>query len=108
MSSSEYEKQDKYQKPVDYEQNLLQQMGRIAQYRSNNEFVKYIQGITALIIMLPKDLRTKSFDYKKELGLTYAVTADGIDKYDELWIFINELLEEANLIYRMSYIKTFS
>lgn len=108
MSSSDFERQEKYQKPVDYEQNLLQQMGRIAQYRSNNEFVKYIQGLTALIIMLPKDMREKSLSHKQDLGITFQVNIEGIEKYDQLWIFVNELLEEANLIYRMSYIKTYS
>ena len=104
----EYERQEKYQKPIDYETILGHQMSRIAQYRSNKERELYEESVDTLLIMLPKNLRDKALSFKQQEHIYYDMSEAGKIKYDTLWIQINEALEEHNLIYKTSYLKTYS
>ena len=106
--SFEYERQEKYQKPIDYETILGHQMSRIAQYRSNKERELYEESVDTLLIMLPKNLRDKGMELKTKENIHYDISENGKKKYDMLWIHINESLEEHNLIYKTSYLKTYS
>lgn len=104
----EYDKQEKYQKPVDYEIILGQQMSRISQFRSNKDIEMYEESVDTLLLMLPKKLRDQAIKYKRDNNIEYNVANNGKKKYDDLWVFINDLLEEANIIFKTSYIKTYS
>ncbi len=103
-----YERRNKYQKPVDYEQVLNMQMARIAQFRSNKDMEKYEESVDTLIFMLPSKLRESASEYKKKNDISYDISMQGKAAYDRLWRFINEELEKYNLIFRSSYIKTYS
>ena len=107
MTDEGYTIRDKYQKPVDYEQLLFNQMNRISNNRSAGDLERYIDSIETLIIMLPINLRDKAREYKKENNVTFGISEKNKKSYDDLLIFINEHLEKTNLIFRTSYIKTY-
>jgi len=102
-----YTVRDKYQKSIDYEQILFNQMNRIAQFRSNKDVDHYEFSIDTLIFMLPHELREKVLEYKHNNNIDYNTTKEGVIRYDDLWRFVNSVLEESNLIFRTSYIKTY-
>lgn len=106
-SDGSYTIRDRYQKSIDYEQILFNQMNRIAQFRSNKDVDHYEFSIDTLIFMLPRELRERVMMYKKDEGIVYNTTKEGIVRYDDLWRFVNNVLEESNLIFRTSYIKTY-
>jgi len=111
MSSSNddtFEIQNRFQHKLDYENIILQQMGRIAQHRSNKDLIHYQASIDTLVIMLPSVLREKVFEYKEDEGIGFSINTEGKTKYDLLWEYINKLLEENNLIFHTKYIKSYS
>ena len=108
MSPDEgYTIRDKYQKPVDYEQLLFNQMNRIAMARSQSNLENFQSSVNTLVIMLPKELRDKAQAYIKKNKIGYGLSAKQKQLYDSLWEYINEILEGSNLIFRTSYIKTY-
>jgi len=103
-----FEVQNRFQHKLDYENIILQQMGRIAQHRSNKDLIHYQASIDTLVIMLPSILRDKVLEYKEAEGIGFSIKTEGKIKYDLLWEFINKLLEENNLIFHTKYIKSYS
>ena len=98
---------EKYTKPIDYESNLSIQMSRIATFRSNRQYREYFTSVDTLVFMLPKKMRSDALEYKKNNNVSMDVCSYGVNQYDEFWMYVNELLEDANLIYRTGYIKTY-
>ena len=98
---------EKYTKALDYESNLSIQMSRIATFRSTQEYRKYFSSVDTLVFMLPSEMRSKALEYKKEYNVSMDVSNMGVERYDNYWMYINGLLEEANLIYRTVYTKTY-
>jgi len=103
-----FEKQDFYTQGLDYEGLLNQQIGRIASFRSMKDHKRYFASIDTLIFMMPTELRKKALGYKKDNNISFNLSSIGIEHYDNLWEYCNELLEEANLIFKSRYIKTYS
>jgi len=103
-----FEKQSRFQHKLDYENIILQQMGRIAQYRSSKDIIHYQSSIDTLVIMLPNTLRELIHDFKKQENIGFKIKLEGQNKYDLLWEYINKLLEENNLIFHTKYIKSYS
>lgn len=106
-STDEYDVQSRFQHKIDYETILLQQMGRIAQYRSSKELKYYQSSIDTLIYMLPLGLRNLALEFKHDNQVVFSMSSEGLNKYDQLWEYINGLLEENNLIYHTKYVKSY-
>jgi len=104
-STDEYTISEKYRKPLDYEKLLLDQISSISHYRNERKYQNYIVSIETLIIMLPNELRKTVMVYKKDNEIVYSL--GNKDKYDNLWLYINQLLEENNIIFKTSFIKTY-
>ena len=107
-TDDDFEIRSKFQQKIDYESVLLQQMGRIAQFRSSDSLKSYEISIETLLLMLPKSLREQAQEYREKEGISRSISNAGKHKYDLLWEYINELLEENNLIYHTKYIKSYS
>lgn len=103
----DFQKTSKYQKGVDYEQLLLRQMDRIAQFSSDKRLELYEASVDTLINMFPLSLQKRALEFKSQQGITFGISLEKKESYDRLWRFCNELLQEANLIYRTSYIRTY-
>lgn len=107
-TNDEFERQSKFQQKLDYESIIIQQMGRIAQFRSSDSLKSYEISIETLILMLPDNLRVEAKEFMKEKGIDRNISNVGKQNYDDLWEFVNRLLEENNLIYHTKYIKSYS
>lgn len=107
-TNDDFDIESRYHNKIDYETILLQQMGRIAQYRSSKELKFYQSSIDTLVYMLPVKLRTQALKYKNDNDIVFNMSSIGLHKYDQLWEYINNLLEENNLIYHTKYIKSYS
>jgi len=99
-----------YQRGLDAEALLIMHMNRSAMYR-DTDVKRYCSSIETLILMCPRKIRDKSFMHLKELGLERGRYGDvGEDKlvlYDDLQIFINELLEKGHMIWKTKTVKVF-
>ena len=103
-------KQHKYQQGLAYENVLTNYISYIANLRVNDP-KKYASSIETLILMCPKDIRVLCFDKMIDLGIErcsyLSMNADKMSKYDRLWEYINTVLEDKNMIFKTSYIKTY-
>jgi hypothetical protein len=94
-----------YRGMLNYEAILGGHIQKLMQYRDTDPY-QYHSGIETLIIHCPKQIRDKAFIMLHSLGLArgdYGSTKGYEDRlllYDDLLIYINELLENANLIFR--------
>jgi len=88
-----------------WETNLLSQSMRMAQYRDTNPH-QYASSIETFMLLCPSDISEKSFKELERLGLKHgeydSMTTDKIIKYDELWKYINSLLEKEGITWRKS------
>lgn len=75
----------------------------VMQYRDKN-LKQYASSIETLIIACPTGIRNKGLKKLTELGLKRCeyegMSSNKMRLYDDLWIYINELLEESNLIFK--------
>lgn len=96
-------KKDYYRGIINYEQILGTHITKMSQYRDSN-LKQYCSSVETYILMCPKGIRDKSMLKLKELGLTrgiyHSVTDERLSLYDDLWIFVNELLESEDLIFK--------
>ena len=90
-----------YYKQLNYEGALVEQINRIAKHVSESNKPNIVYSITALVHMLPHDMREKAFLFMKERNIDYNTSNDGINKWLELWAYCGTLLEEANLIFKI-------
>jgi hypothetical protein len=92
-----------YRGMLNYEAILGGHIQKIMQYRDTNP-KQYCSSIETLIIHCPRQIRDKAFVMLQSLGLTrghyLSINESRLLIYDDLLIYINELLENANLIFR--------
>lgn len=92
-----------YRGMLNYEAILSAHIQKLMQYRDSNPKL-YCSSIETLIIHCPKQIRTKAFRHLDDLSLIRGrylnINEDKLLVYDDLLIYVNELLEDANLIFR--------
>ena len=92
-----------YRGMLNYEAILGGHIQRLMQYRDTDP-KKYCSSIETLIIHCPKQIRDKAFIMMSELhilrGRYSSLNEDRLLIYDDLLIYINEQLEQSNLIFR--------
>ena len=103
ITLGEIEKATQFKGELNYELILSKQINRIAIYREVN-IKQYASSIDTLIIMLAKDLRREAKKERDRLGLILGdydnMNKDRQRKYDDLWIYVNDLLEDNKLIFK--------
>jgi len=99
-----------YSNKLDVEGLLLTHMNRIAIYREKNK-TQYCSSIETHILNCPKKIRTLGFKKLKDLGLERgdytAITREKFILYDDLYVYVNELLEKNHMIWKQKQVKTF-
>ena len=102
--------EDAFKSQLDAEGLLLMHMNRIAIFR-DTDMKRYCSSVETLILMCPRNIRDRSIDYMKQLGLQRgmysSITDDKRVLYDDLLIYINEQLEKQRMIWKKRSIKTF-
>jgi len=107
MTETEYDlftRKDYYRGVINYEGILSTHINRIASFRDQSP-KKYISSIETFILMCPITIRNKGLKRLSELGLIRGrynekTGEDHMIMYDDLWIYVNELLEKDNLIFK--------
>lgn len=99
-----FQRKDYYRGVINYEGILSTHINRIASFRDQAP-KKYISSIETFILMCPLVIRNKGLKKISELGLIRGrynerTGEDNIVKYDTLWMYINELLEKENMIFK--------
>jgi len=100
-------KESKFQNIINYENLLGQQINRIAEARTKKHLETYEEAVDTLVFMLPSKMRQDAVRFKDEHGIQYDMSYAGKMKYDKLWMHCNKLLEEGNLIFKVSNYDTF-
>jgi len=102
---------DAFKSQLNAESLLLMHMNRIAIYRDTDP-KQYCSSIETFIIMCPRFVRDKGMLQMKEMGLRRgdygSITHEKKVVYDDLWMFVNELLEKQRMIWKKRQIRTFS
>jgi hypothetical protein len=92
-----------YRGMLNYEGIIGGHIQKVMQYRDTS-LKQYCSSVETLIIHCPRQIRTKSYIRLHDLGLQrgsyLGITEDRLIIYDDLLIYVNELLEDANLIFR--------
>ena len=88
-----------YKQPLNYENGVLLPLVRdIAYWRVMNP--KACQsGIQTLCLMLPKDLRNQALKFWNKGTIYEDLTGDGKKDFDDLLVYILELLEKNNICF---------
>lgn len=106
----EYIRQEKTHSSFNIEGIIGGHMAHMAMYRDHNPR-QYASSIETLIVFCPSEVRKLAREKMKELGIRSCeytnLSSDQIRKRDALTEYINSLLEERNMIYKASYIKTY-
>lgn len=109
--TDEYYTEEGYRGQLDAEGLLIMQMNRISMYR-DSDIKRYCSSIETLIIISPKKVREKALTKIRELGLQrgryQTITEERLVLYDDLWIYVNELLEtKEKMIWKKKTTKTY-
>lgn len=92
-----------YRGAINYESILGNQITRVAVFRDTN-IKQYASSIETLIFMCPKAIRNTAIKKRDELKLSSceydSITPDRMKLYDGLWRFVNEELENRDLIFK--------
>ncbi len=110
MDEEYYGEEDSYKKQLDSESLLAMQLNRCAMYRDKN-IKQYCSSVETLSLLCPRKIRNKILEQFKILKLIRGrygvIDEDKLVTYDNLLIFINELLEKDKMIWKKREIKTF-
>jgi hypothetical protein len=102
---------DAFKSQLDAEALLLMHMNRIAVFRDTND-KQYCSSIETFILLCPRYVRDKGMEHITELGIRRGdysnITPEKKIIYDNLFIFVNELLEKQRMIWRKRQIRTFA
>ena len=103
ITPSDYEHAAKFKGELNYELILGKQINRVAMFRDTN-IKQYASSIDTLVIMLAEELRANARKKQQKLGISPSVyegmNNDKMRLWDELWTFINQDLEDHNLIFK--------
>ena len=110
MSDPNYSREYKFQQGLSYEAVLTNFIGHIAQWRVKDPKM-YASSVETLIMLCPHEMYEKGIERLSELNLSRCdyqhMNNEKMRLYDDLWRFMSKQLEDGNLIYRTSYIKTY-
>lgn len=95
---------------LDSEGLLCLQLNRMAMYR-DTDTRKYCSSVETFILQCPRKIRDKGLSKLTEKGLQRGkystITEDKLVMYDDLYVFVSELLEKAQMIWRIKTTRTY-
>lgn len=88
-----------YRQPLNYENGiLLPKIREISLWRDTS--IKYYEsGVITLALLLPKELRKLALDFMDGDTAREDLTADGKKDFDDLFVYILQLLEDHNICF---------
>ena len=89
----------RYTQPLSYENGvLLPKIRDISLWRDTDDKA-YESGVMTLSLLLPKELRAKALDFCKGNTITEDLTGDGKRDFDDLFVYVLQLLEDYNICF---------
>lgn len=93
-----------FRQPLTYENGVLLPFIRDIAYWRVMGPKSYQNGIQTLCLLLPKELRNQALKFWNKGTIHEDLTEDGKKDFDDLLVFVLELLEENNLCFpKISY-----
>jgi hypothetical protein len=104
MTEEQYDKQTNYRNILPIEILYQKQIDRCMEAYTDNNWPRFESGVNAAMMLLPQELREIAITYMKDNQIQYCNTADGRNKYMQLFCEITRLLTKAGIIWhRASY-----
>lgn len=89
-----------YRQPINYENGVLLPFLRDIEYWRVTTPKAYQNGVQTLCLFLPKHLRKQALKFWKHDSVTHEdLTMDGKIDFDDLLVYILELLEDNNICF---------
>jgi len=99
MSRGEQDSKRIYRNPLNYENGvLLPKIKDISFWRDTN-IKAYESGVITLALLLPKELRKSALSFFGNDTAKEDLTNDGKKDFDDLLVFILQLLEDNNICF---------
>ena len=93
-----------YRQPLNYENGVLLPLIRDIAYWRVTTPKACQNGVQTLCLLLPKELRKQALEFWKHDAVHEDLTKDGKKDFDDLLVFILELLEDNNICFpKLSY-----
>ena len=104
MDSLTSESKRIYRQPLNYENGVLLPLIRDIAYWRVTSPKACQNGILTLCLLLPKDLRKLALVFWNHGTIHEDLTGDGKKDFDDLLVYVLELLEDNNICYpKLSY-----
>lgn len=97
--SNDIEPKRVYRQPLNYENGVLLPLIRDIAYWRVTSPKACQSGIQTLCLMLPKALRTQALSFWKHGSIHEDLTGDGKKDFDDLLVFVLEMLENNNICF---------
>ena len=99
MNDIDTSSKQSYIQPLNYENGvLLPKIRDISLWRDTNDKA-FQSGVMTLALLLPKDLRKESLGFWDHGTIHEDLTMDGKKDFDDLFVFILQLLENNNICF---------
>lgn len=93
-----------YRQPLNYENGVLLPLIRDIAYWRVTTPKAFQNGVQTLCLLLPKELRKQALEFWKHDVVHEDLTMDGKKDFDDIFVFILELLEDNNICFpKLSY-----
>jgi len=104
MVFSSSESKRVYRQPLNYENGVLLPLIRDIAYWRVTSPKACQSGIQTLCLLLPKELRKQALGFWNRGSIYEDLTGDGKKDFDDLLVYVLELLEDNNICYpKISY-----
>jgi len=88
-----------YRQPLNYENAVLLTKIRDISIWRDTRIKYYESGVITLALLLPQELRKKSLEFWNHGTIHEDLTMDGKKDFDDLLVYILQLLEEHNICF---------
>ena len=88
-----------YRQPLNYENGVLLPLIRDIAYWRVTDTKAYESGVLTLALLLPKELSKEALGFWDKGLIHEDLTMDGKKDFDDLFVFIRNLLEENNICF---------
>ena len=99
MGFSTNESKRVYRQPLNYENGVLLPLIRDIAYWRVTSPKAFQNGIQTLCLLLPKELRKEALGFWNHGTIYEDLTGDGKKDFDDLMVFVLELLEDNNICF---------
>jgi len=91
-----------FRQPLNYENGIILPKIREVSYWRDTDIRAYESGVLTLALLLPHDLRKKALEFYNNNGIKEDLTKDGKKDFDDMFVYLLELLEMHGIAFPRS------